>query len=105
VLNYFREINHFLVVTVNSGILSIMLSHFVKMFNHLSLLNHFLLLKIMSVIFPLLSNFLPLEILSTIFHYLAILRASVRWLSRGEAQAGGCSWLDRGRAGGVRGTK
>jgi hypothetical protein len=29
----------------------------------------------------------------------------VRWLSREEAQAGGCSWLDRSRAGGVRGTK
>jgi hypothetical protein len=64
VFNYFREINHFLVVTVNSAILSIMLSHFVKMFNHLSLLSHFLLLKIMSAIFPLLSNFLPLEIVN-----------------------------------------
>jgi hypothetical protein len=51
-------------------------------------LNHFPPLEILLAIFPLLSNFLPLEILSAIFHYLAILRASGRRLSHGEAQAG-----------------
>jgi hypothetical protein len=97
VLSHFRELSHFLVVTVNSAILSVVLSHFAKVFSHLSLLSHFPPLEILSAIFPLLSNFLPLEILSAIFHYLAILRASRRRLSRGEARAGGGSWLDRYR--------
>jgi hypothetical protein len=84
VLNHFRELSQFLIVTVNSAILSVVFSYFAKVFGHLSLLNHFSLLEILSVIFPLLSNFLPLEILSVIFHYLAILHASGRRLSRGK---------------------
>jgi hypothetical protein len=100
-LSHFRELSHFLVVTVNSVIFSVVLSHFAKVFRHLSLLSHFPSLEIMSVIFSLLSNFLPLEILLGIFHYLAILRASGRRLSREEAWVGGGSWLDRGRAGGA----
>jgi hypothetical protein len=51
VLSHFRELNHFLVVTVNSVILSVALSHFAKVFSHLSLLNHFPPLKILSAIF------------------------------------------------------
>jgi hypothetical protein len=73
VLSHFRELNHFLIVTVNSTILSVVLSHFAKVFSHLSLLSHFPPLEILSAIFPLLSNFLALEILLAIFHYLAIL--------------------------------
>jgi hypothetical protein len=74
------------------------LSHFAKVFSHLSLLSHFPPLEILSAILLMLNNFLPLKILSAIFHYLAILRASGRRLSRGEAWAGGGSWLDHGRA-------
>jgi hypothetical protein len=74
VLSHFRELSHFLVVTVNSVILSVVLRHFAKVFNHLSLLTHFPSLEILSTVFPLLSNFVPLEILLAIFHYLAILR-------------------------------
>jgi hypothetical protein len=96
VLNHFRELSQFLIVTVNSVILSVVFTHFAKVFSHLSLLNHFSLLEILSAIFPLLSNFLPLEILSVIFHYLAILHASGRRLSH-EGSAGGRRLVARSR--------
>jgi hypothetical protein len=115
-LSHFRELNHFLVVTVNSAIFSVVLSHFAKVFSHLSLLSHFPPSEILSAIFSLLGNFLPLEILSAIFHYLAILRASSRReaargsiaTTQGRAARAGCAgpssaggtcaeraWLDR----------